>query len=70
MARKGVKPRNGGRRRQREIHQGTSPATVPGASTRKAAVPKMANTRRVRSSSFRRFVIWICFVLVRSLEGF
>jgi hypothetical protein len=47
MTRNGVKPSNGGRRRQREIHQGMSPATVPGARMRKTAVPRMANLRPV-----------------------
>jgi hypothetical protein len=35
--------------RQPEIHQGTSPATVPGAIRRKKIVPKTAETRRTAS---------------------
>src|SRR6202035_3526308 len=42
---KGEKCRSGARMCQREIHQGTSPATVPGAITRKKTVPTTAETR-------------------------
>ncbi len=49
MTRNGAYPANGVRNCQREIHQGTSPATQPGASTRKSAVPSNAKARRLRS---------------------
>jgi hypothetical protein len=42
--RKSITPKKGGSTRQPEIHQGTSPATKPGAMTRKTIVPKIANT--------------------------
>jgi hypothetical protein len=42
--RKSAKPKKGASNRQREIHHGTTPATNPGAMTRKTPEPTIANT--------------------------
>jgi len=42
--------KKGASTRQREIHQGTKPATNPGAMTRKTAEPRIANTFLIMSS--------------------
>jgi len=44
--------------RQREIHQGTKPATNPGAMTRKNAEPMIANTFLLMSSC--KPISWSC----------
>lgn len=41
--------------RQREIHQGTNPATTPGAITRKTAEPAIANAFLVMLHISRSF---------------
>jgi hypothetical protein len=52
--RRGNHPITGVSKRHREIHQGTRPATVPGASTKKSVDPRTANTRLIRIFSLRR----------------
>jgi hypothetical protein len=44
------RPKNGGSIRHLEIHQGTKPATVQGASTKNNADPKMAEIRLIPDS--------------------
>lgn len=46
-ARNQVMPKNGWTKCQREISQGTYPATIPGAMTRKMAEPRLAEIRRM-----------------------
>ncbi len=45
--RRGSNPASGAGTVQREIHQGSNPATVPGASTKNRADPTMAKTRLI-----------------------
>ena len=47
--RKSIIPKSGASTRQCEIHQGTKPATNPGAMTRKTAEPSIANTFLIMS---------------------
>src|SRR6266404_8353535 len=46
--RNGSQPLTGVSMRQRDIHHGTTPATVPGARTKNTADPRMANSRLIR----------------------
>src|ERR1700722_7985989 len=50
--RNGGIPKKGASSRQREIHQGTKPATNPGAITRKTAEPIIASSLLTTSSMY------------------
>ena len=56
--RKSAIPKKGLSSRQREIHQGTKPATNPGAITRKTADPTIAKTFLIMSPL--KQILWPC----------
>src|SRR5579864_3573846 len=67
--RNGSQPLIGVSMRQRDIHHGTRPATVPGARNKNTADPKMANSRLIRLHSACSFSLPWGFIRIATEGG-